>query len=166
MLGFVQNFFAPKCSPIGIDFGSDSLRMAQVHHVEGEYRLTAAAAADVPPHVRHDPAARLNFFVESVRDLLSLGKFRGRETVLGLPASVMFIQHLRMPKMDPDGMKKALPWELRGKLPIDPNHALLRHVIAGDVHEGQEARSEVVVMAASKETVNSFLAAAARAKLD
>ena len=24
MLGFVQNFFAPKCSPIGIDFGSDS----------------------------------------------------------------------------------------------------------------------------------------------
>ena len=78
----------------------------------------------------------------------------------------MFIQHLRMPKMDADAMKKALVWELRGKLPIDPSHAQLRHVVAGDVYEGQEAKSEVVVMAASKDTVNALLATAARAKLD
>ena len=91
----------------------------------------------------------MNFFVESVRDLLSQGKFRGREAMIGLPAAAMFFQHLRMPKMDADAMKKALPWELRGKLPIDPNHAQLRHIVAGDVFEGQEAKSEVVVMAAA-----------------
>jgi len=78
----------------------------------------------------------------------------------------MFIQHLRMPKLDADAMRKALPWELRGKLPIDPSHALLRHIIAGDVFDGQEPKDEVIVMAAAKETVNAFLAAAARAKLD
>ena len=43
----------------------------------------AAASADVPSQARHDPAARMDFFVESVRDLLSVGKFRGREAVLG-----------------------------------------------------------------------------------
>src|SRR6185503_15666009 len=70
------------------------------------------------------------------------------------------------PKLDADAMKKALPWELRGKLPIDPSHALLRHIIAGDVFDGQEPKDEVIVMAAAKETINAFLAAAARAKLD
>src|SRR5205823_6156787 len=120
MLGFVQNILAPKCNPIGVDYGSDALRMAQVQVVNGEHRLTAAATADVPSHVRHDAGARLNFFVETTRDLLSQGKFRGRQCVLGLPAATMFIQHLRMPKLDPEAMKKALPWELRGKLPIDP----------------------------------------------
>src|SRR5438552_1534588 len=171
MLGFVQNFFAPlfaqKCNPIGVDFGSDCLRLLQVQRGEGnEFKLIAAASADVPAHVRHDPGARLNFFIDTVKDLLAQGKFRGREVMLGLPAASMFIQHLRMPKMDADAMKKALPWELRGKLPIDPNHAQLRHIVAGDVFEGQEAKSEVIVMAASKEMVNQFLGAAAKAKLD
>ena len=167
MFGFVQNLFAAKSNPIGIDFGSDCLRLAQVQKVSsGEFKLVAAASADVPSHVRHDVGGRLNFFVDTTRDLLAQGKFQGRSAILGLPAAFMFIQHLRMPKLDAEGMKKALPWELRGKLPIDPSHALLRHIVAGDVYEGQEAKSEVVVMAAAKETINAFLAAAAKAKLD
>src|SRR5687767_6681463 len=167
MLSFVQNFFARSCNPIGVDFGSDCLRLAQVAPAGGgEYKLIAAASADVPNHVRHDPAGRINFFVETTKELLSQGKFRNRQACLGLPASMMFIQHLRMPKLDADAMKKALPWELRGKLPIDPSHALLRHIIAGDVFDGQEPKDEVSVMAAARETINAFLAAAARAKLD
>ena len=166
MLGFVQNFFAPKCNPIGVDFGSDCLRLAQVQNAGGEFKLIAAATLDVPSHVRHDPNARLNFFVDSVRDLLVQGKFHGRQAMLGLPASNMFIHHLRMPKLDPDAMKKALPWELRGKLPIDPSHAQLRHIVAGDIYEGQEAKSEVIVIAAAKEMVHQLLSAATKAKLD
>ena len=167
MLSFVQNMFARSVNPIGVDFGSDCLRLAQVAPAGGgEYKLIAAASADVPNHVRHDPAGRINFFVETTKELLTSGKFRNRQACLGLPASMMFIQHLRMPKLDPEAMRKALPWELRGKLPIDPSHALLRHIIAGDVFDGQEPKDEVIVMAAAKETVNAFLAAAARAKLD
>ena len=29
MLSFVQNFFKPQVNPIGIDFGTDCLRLAQ-----------------------------------------------------------------------------------------------------------------------------------------
>ena len=167
MLSFVQNLFAHKCNPIGVDFGSDCLRLVQVAPAGGgEFKLVAAASSDVPNHVRHDPAARLNFFVETTRELLAQGKFRNRQAVLGLPAASMFIQHLRMPKLDGEAMKKALPWELRGKLPIDPSHALLRHIVAGDVFDGQEPKDEVIVIAAAKDMVNTFLAAAARAKLD
>jgi type IV pilus assembly protein PilM len=170
MLGFVQSFFAPKCNPIGVDFGSDCLRLIQVQRggEDGnrEFKLIAAASADVPAHVRHDPGARLNFFIETIKDLLAQGNFRGRQCVLGLPAASMFIQHLRMPKLDGEAMKKALPWELRGKLPIDPSHAQLRHVVAGDVYEGQESKSEVIVIAAAREMINQFLAAASKAKLD
>ena len=48
MLGFVQSWFKPGANPIGVDFGSDCLRMAQVESQGGEYRLVAAASADVP----------------------------------------------------------------------------------------------------------------------
>ncbi|MDQ3439723.1 MAG: pilus assembly protein PilM [Planctomycetota bacterium] len=166
MLGFVQNWLAPKCNPIGVDFGSDCLRLAQVQWVDGEHKLIAAASADVPSHLRVDPAGRLNFFVETTRDLLAQGDFKGRAAILGLPAAWMYIQHLRMPKLDEESLRKALPFEARGKLPIDPAQALLRHLVAGDVYQDQEPKTEVILMAAKRELVNQFLAAAAKAKLD
>jgi type IV pilus assembly protein PilM len=166
MLKFMKNWLGPKASPIGVDYGSDSLRLAQVAMVDGEWKLIAAASADVPPHVRHNPAARMEFFVEASRDLLVHGNFSGRAAILALPAASMFIQHLRLPKMDDEALRKAIPWEARGKLPIDPSHALLRHHVAGDIYQDQEAKSEVILMAAGRELVNQFLATAARARLD
>jgi type IV pilus assembly protein PilM len=166
MLGFVQNFFAPRANPIGVDFGSDCLRLAQVQVVDGEHRLLAAATADVPTHVRHDPSARLAFFVEATRDLLAQGGFRGRSAVLSLPAASMFIQHLRLPRTDDATLRKTLPFEARGKLPIDPSQALLRHLVAGEIYHDHDPKQEVIVMAASRELVNQFLAMAAKARLD
>lgn len=165
MLSFVQNLFTPKANPIGIDFGSESLRMAQVRRVGNDFRLIAAATADIPSHVRNDPSARLQFFVETTRDLLGQG-FVGRQAILALPSAGMHIQHLRMAKMDEAARGKALPWEVRGKIPIDPSKAILRHHVAGEVYQDQEPREEIVLMAAGKEMVNQLLAAAARARLD
>jgi type IV pilus assembly protein PilM len=78
----------------------------------------------------------------------------------------MYIQHLRIPRMDDEALKKALPWEARGKIPIDPSHALLRHTVAGEIYQDSEPKDEVILMAAARETVNSLLSAAAKAKLD
>jgi type IV pilus assembly protein PilM len=166
MLGFVQSWFKQGANPIGIDFGTDTLRLAQVEFVNNDFKLVAAASADVPPHIRHEPSARLEFFVETTRELLVNGGFRGRKCVLALPAASMFVQHLRIAPMDDAELKKALPFEAAGKLPIDPTFALLRHIVAGEVYQDQEAKQEVVVMAASRELVNQLLATAAKAKLD
>ena len=173
MLGFVQNLLASKANPIGVDFGSDTLRLAQVQRLsegnkpgEEEYKLVAAASADVPSQMRKDPAQRLQFFVETTRDLLAQGKFRGRQAILALPVASMYIQHLRTPKMGEEELKKALPWEARGQLPIDPSHALLRHVVAGDIHHDQEPKSEVILFAAARTFVEQLLGAASKARLD
>src|SRR2546430_16145343 len=127
MFGLLKSIVAANVNPIGVDFGSDCLRMAQLQISDGEPRIVAAASADVPAHVRNDAAARASFFVETVKDLLSQGKFKGRQAVLGLPAAQMYIQHLRIPKMDDERPKKALPWQPRAKLPTDPNPPPLRH---------------------------------------
>jgi type IV pilus assembly protein PilM len=165
MLSFVQSWFSPATSPIGVDFGSDCLRMAQVELIGGEHHLVAAASADVPPHVRNDPAARFAFFGQAVRDLLAQGNFRGRRVILSLPASLMHIQHLRLPKMDDEALKKGLAWEARGKLPFDPTQAVLRHMVAGEIYHDQEPKYEVILLAARRDLVDLYLAAANKARL-
>src|ERR1051325_2677144 len=137
MLSFVNSWFGSRANPIGVAFGSDCLRIAQTQWTGDEYRLIAAASADVPGHVRKNPVGRMMWFAETARDLLSQGNFKGREAMLALPAASMFVRHLKMDKLDEEELKKALPWELRGKLPIDPSHAVLRHVIAGEIYAEQ-----------------------------
>ena len=166
MFQFARKWFGPKANPIGIDFGSDCLKLAQIAIVDGEPQLIAAAAAEVPGHIRHIPSARLNFFTETLKELLSSGGFKDRDAVLALPSASMYIQHLRLAKMDNEMLRKALPWEVRGKIPIDPSHALLRHVLAGEVYHDSEPKSEVIVMAAARQLVNDMLNAASKAKLN
>lgn len=166
MLSFVQSWFAPKANPIGVDFGSDCLRLAQVQFDGTEHKLLAAGSATVPHSIRKDPAARSAFFVESVRELLASGRFRGRSAVLALPAASTCIQHLRMAPMEEGELKKALAWEARGRMPIDPANALMRHVVAGDVYQDQDPKKEVIVFAAARELIARILSDAAKAKLD
>ncbi len=68
--------------------------------------------------------------------------------------------------MDEEATRKALPWEARGKLPIDPSQALLRHLVAGEIYHDQDPKNEIILMAAAREMVNQFLEAAGRAKLN
>jgi type IV pilus assembly protein PilM len=71
-----------------------------------------------------------------------------------------------MPRLPEAELKKALPWEAKGVLPIDPAQALMRHIVAGEIYQDQEPRHEVIVLAAAQSFVQQFLAAAAKAKLD
>lgn len=166
MLGIVNQLFRPAAGPIGVDFGTETLRLAQVSCGGGEYRVVAAASLDVPTPIRNDPQQRLQFLVTSLRELLGTGGFRGRRAVLGLPSSALSMVHLRLPRMDEKALAKAVPFEARGKLPYDPSHAVIRYLVAGEVYHGQDPKLETIVMASPKAAVEALLAAAARAKLD
>ena len=162
-LNGLRGWIAPRGNPIGVDFGTSRLRLAQTETVGGADRLIAAAAADVPPEARNDPAAREAFFVSAVKRLLASADFRGHAAVLALPAADTFFLHLRLAKMTEAELKAALPFEAAARLPVPADQAVLRHLIAGDVGEGKQ---EVIVMAAARARVERLLAAATRARLD
>src|SRR3954453_16862634 len=155
MLGFVQTFFAPKPAPIGVDFGTDALRLAQVQFDGTDHHLIAASIAEVPVPIRKNVAARMEFFTSTVRDLMAQGKFKGRQAGLGVPSAGTFVRHLRTAKMNDAALKKALPDESVGKLSIDPGESLLRHIIAGEVYQDQEPKTEVILMAARRANVDA-----------
>src|ERR1700712_3043144 len=106
MLGFVQNFLSPRPSPIGIDFGTDALRMSQVQFDGNDFQLIASATAPIPPAIRHDLPRRMDFFTQTVGDLLAQGKFRGRRAVLGLPSAWSFIHNFRSADANTDSIKR------------------------------------------------------------
>ena len=71
MFGFGQSILSPRPNPIGIDFGTDALRMSQVQFDGSDFHLIAAATAPVPPDIRQDIPRRMEFFTQTVSDLLA-----------------------------------------------------------------------------------------------
>ncbi|MGD0767027.1 MAG: pilus assembly protein PilM [Tepidisphaeraceae bacterium] len=166
MFGFIQSIFAPPACPIGVDFGTDALRLAQVQADNGDFKLLAAAAAEIPANVRSDADARLEFFAEHARHLLNTGKFRGRQAVLGVPPSVVHTQQLVLEPMDQKSLDETIATCAKQKLPFDPARALLRHAVVGQTRDGDDPRVHVIVMAADTRWINQFVAAARKARLD
>lgn len=166
MLGFVRKLFAAKPSPIGVDIGTDTLRLAQCAFDGRDWHLTAAACTDIPSSMRQSAEQLNQYLIETTRELVSQGNFKGREAVLCVPSGDLSIQHIRMPRLDESDTKKALPWECRGKLPIEPNSAVLRHLVAGEVQVNNEPKNEVIVMATPRQTVSRLLQIAGKAKLE
>jgi len=166
MLGFVRNWFSPKAAPIGIDLGTDTLRLAQCVHDGREWQLHAAACTDVPATVRMSAESLNDYLSQTIRALVAEGNFVGRDCVMSVPSASVHLQHLRLPRLDEAELKKALPWEVKDKLPIDSAHAVLRHMIAGDVQVNNEPRQEVIVMATPKSAVSQMLYVAGRARLN
>jgi Tfp pilus assembly PilM family ATPase len=154
MFGFLGKWFINRPNAIGIDFGTNTLRMAQVQFDGSDFHLIAAAMAEVPPNIRMNLPARMDFFTHVVRDLLIQGKFRGRSAVIGLPSAWTTAVHQQV---DGDAINK---------LPLNPPDTLVRHIAAGQIETGDRRQSEVITLSAPRENVNALLKAAARAGLD
>ena len=163
---FIRRIFGSTPSPIGVDFGSASLKLAQLDGVGIGARLIAAADYDVPDDVARRPAARLQFFVSTIPELLSRGGFRGRRCVLGLPAASMHLERVRIPVLDAECSRQAIEHEASLRLPFHTSRALIRHVVAGEVYEGDQPRSEVIVMATRRQLIDELLTMARRAQLE
>ena len=164
--GETMKLFAPKPCPIGVDIGSENIKLVQFQNDGATPALIAAGSCQIAPEVRNDSDQRNCFVVEQIKKMLAASEFRGRKAIISLPATSMFIHHLRINKMSDAELVKVLPWEVQGKLPFDASAAMLRHVVAGEIYGGQEAKNEVILMAASRSAVAKHLAIIERSKLE
>ena len=145
--------WGPKAYPIGIDLGSSSLKILQLAETNGRLTLAAAAKVDVPQDVRLNRGMLHRWHIGQIRRLLGSGDFKGKKAVTCLPADRLLVQHLRLPKMEQSDFARALAAEARERAPFDPDQGMIRHIVVGEVcHDGQQ-RQEVILMAASAESV-------------
>lgn len=106
-------------SPLGVDFGTGSLKIIRL---QGK-TVSIAAVADIEAN-RHDSEAlgrQLDAFISS------LG-LRGSQAVVNNPGSHTFIRTVQLPRMPRRELKEALLWEVKRQLPYPIETAVLDFV--------------------------------------
>ncbi len=166
MLKAARSCLAAAASPVGIDLGSDMLRLLQLRDDEAGPSIVAVAQRDVPPYAADNMASYAQFVGEALRELWREAGFVGRRAILGLPGDRQHWLHLRLPKLDANQLGETLKFECAGKLPFDPQGAVLRHHVIGDVYTKDGPRQEVLCTAARRSDVEALLSAAESARLE
>lgn len=166
MLSFVRNMLPDRANPIGIDFGSSTIRAVQTERDASGLKIVWAESRPVDADALNNPSLRARFFVDAIKSMLSKGAFKGRKAVIALPSFLTHVRHIRTPLFSPSDAKEIITREAHGKLPIDPEHCMLRHVIAGEFPGDNGTQTELILMASAKRDVESLLDSAAKARLD
>lgn len=146
-----------KLQPIGLDIGSDSIRMIQLE-ASGESPVVCAyASQSMPEEVRSQPAVHLPVACDLVKELIKHHEFVGRGVVASIPRSMIHVKNLRLPMMPKEELASAVQFEAKSVFPFDMETAHLQHICAGEVRQGNESRQEVIVLAVKRDDVDNFV---------
>jgi len=153
MLWFLKN----RTYSIGVDMGQDSLKLVQLGEDGGHISVIASGSENRPQNVKPGSASWQRWAIEAIRKLTANGRFQGREVIAALPASELFIDHIRIPKVDDDKLSDAICSRIKQKLPFEPDDAMIKYIPT----EGDN----ILVIAAERKIIDRHLAVYEKAGL-
>src|SRR4051794_34229437 len=152
----------------GLSIEAGSVAVAEVS-VNGSTQLAASAVQPLQPGVFHegevvDPSG----LTAAVKDLYSQHKLPKRVR-LGIGNQRVIVRTLRLPLIeDPKEMEAAIRFQAQEHIPMPLDQAVLQHQVVGGVpaEEGAAPQVDVVVVAARRGMVASFIEPLRRAGLE
>jgi len=141
---------------------NDALKAAQLIGNGKGIRVLAIGNEKRPCDVEAGTSGWQRWAIEAVCRLTSNGEFRGKEIIAALPASDVYVEHMKMPKTG-DGSasegkaRDAAFSKLKSKLPFDLGEAIVKYVPTAD--------DNVVVVATEHRKIDRYLAIYDKANL-
>lgn len=146
-----------KWCPIGVDMGDDALKVVQLGNNGRGINLIAGGSKNRPEDVEPGSSNWQRWAIEAIRELTANGKFRGRDVIAAIPASEVFIDHIKMPKIEKDKLQDAVFSKIKRKLPFEPDGAMIKYIPTKE--------DNVLVIAAERKKIDRHLAIYEKANL-
>jgi Tfp pilus assembly PilM family ATPase len=134
-------FLRNRAYAIGVDLGRDSLKIVQLADSGEAMRLIGGRKESRPESVQAGSAAWQRWAVGAIREATVNGRFRGKEVIAAIPASDVFIDHIRIgapfhdksrnrksPRAKEETVPPAVLAKLKQKLPFRVDDAMIRTI--------------------------------------
>ncbi|MHC4544578.1 MAG: hypothetical protein ACYTDW_07810 [Planctomycetota bacterium] len=154
-----------KSSPIGVDVGGDTVTMAQLVDNGQGVILMAGVCKQRPPYIKPGSVEWQRWAIDRMSEVTSNGQFRGKNVVAALPPADLFIDHIKMPKIDSKSQAKdakdfvdnAVVSKIKQKLPFESGNAMIKYIPAEE--------DNALVIAAERKIIDRHLAIYEKADL-
>ena len=152
----------------GLSIEAGSIAVAEVSS-NGSTHVAASAVQPLQPGVFHEgEVINPEGLIAALKGLYSSHKLPKRVRV-GLGNQRVIVRTLRLPAIeDPKEMEAAIRFQAQEQIPMPLEHAVLEHQVVGGVpaQEGVGPQVDVVVIAARRDMISSFVEPLRRAGLE
>ena len=153
---------------VGLDIEAGSIAATQVA-VNGSVQVTGSAIGALDPGAFHEgEVLDAGTLSAALKDFFAEHKLSKRVR-LGIGNQRLVVRTMRLPAIeDPKEMEAAVRFQAQEQMPMPLDQAVLEHQVVGGApaEEGGTAQVDVVVVAARREMVASFVEPLRRAGLD
>lgn len=155
-------------SVVGLDIEAGSIAATEVRS-NGTAQVTASAIGPLAPGAFHEgEVLDGHSLAEALKSLFAEHKL-AKQVRIGVGNQRVVVRMLRLPAIeDPKEMETAVRFQAQEQMPMPLDQAVLEHQVVGGVpaEEGSTPQLDVVVVAARRDMVSSFLAPLRRAGLE
>jgi type IV pilus assembly protein PilM len=153
---------------VGLDIEAGSIAAAEVA-ANGTLQVTASAVGPLGPGAFHEgEVLDADTLASTLKSFFAEHKLAKRVR-LGIGNQRLVVRSMRLPAIeDPKEMEAAVRFQAQEQMPMPLDQAVLEHQVVGGVpaEEGGAAQVDVVVIAARREMIASFLEPIRSAGLD
>ena len=148
MLGLLKNHIYS----IGVDIRHDSLKLAQLGSNGQNINVIAGNRKQRPDGIEPGSRDWQKWVIETMHLFTSYGDFRGKEVIAAMPESDVFIDHIKMPKINDSKPQDAIFSKIKQKLPFEPleENTLMKYI--------ETEQDNVLIMATERTVIDRHLA--------
>lgn len=156
-----------KGALVGLDIEAGSVAATEVR-VNGTAQVTASAIAPMAPGAfREGEVANADALAETLKSLFADHKL-SKQVRVGVGNQRVVVRTVRLPALEnPKEMEAAVRFQAQEQIPMPLDQAVLEHQVVGGVpgEEGKQPQVDVIVVAARRDMVASFIEPIRRAGL-
>ena len=148
MLGLLKN----EIYAIGVDVGHDSLKLAQLGSNGQGTSVIASNRKQKPEEIEPGSSDWQKWVIENMRMLTTYGDFKGKEVIAAMPETDVFIDHIKMPKINNCKPRDAVFSKIKQKLPFEPleENTMMQYI--------ETEQDNVLIMATERMVIDRHLA--------
>ena len=156
-------------SVVGLDIEAGSVAAAEVKGKNGFSQVSAAAVEPLAAGAFHEgEVADPESIADALKSLFGANKL-SKQVRLGVGNQRVVVRTVRLPAIeDPKEMDAAVRFQAQEQMPMPLDQAVLEHQVVGGVpaEEGATPQVDVVVVAARRDMISSFIEPIRRAGLE
>lgn len=147
-----------KILPIGLDIGHSAIKMVQLALSDDGVRVLASDRAPITYDEATGDEGRRQVITDRVHQMLGRNRFKGKDVISALPPDKLRITSLRLAEAERFDAEKALRKEAAHRFGLDARFDAIKHLLAGNVRQGDELKTEYILFATDDETIRDHIA--------
>ncbi len=159
--------FGRTSNPIGLDIGTNTLRVVQLKQSGGLPVLTKYGDLNIARGaINEGEIADLDVISKALATLWKKTSLSDRKVIIGVSNQKVVVRLIELPYMTRDELKGAIKYQAQDFIPIPVEEAILDFQIVGEfTSENDERMIEVLLVAAQKDMISTFVEATQKANL-